>query len=344
MATLTNIPTMLDILGIEVNGKVSPVINSLWQKNQLIPDLYWEEGNEPSGHKTVVLVTEPTVSSRQINGGVTPGLATTDTITDSVALLEAYSAVDIKALALSANPTAYRSMQDDAYVSAFAKKVTNLWFLGNGITTPSDFTGLAPRYNDLDGATGNNIIDCGASGSDNSSMYLIGHGPEGVAAIYGRGGSPALKKEDKGEQLWQSSVTFGAATSAFRAAITWFEWTVGLSLRNWQYVVRMANIDVSEAQGLSGAQEVTDYGTFLLTMMIKAYYKIPNPDSVRLAYYCNRSIAYALHIMAMAKASAQLTIEQVDGKPVTMFMKIPVRTVDQLGVAETLVTNSTVTI
>jgi hypothetical protein len=39
----------------------------------------------------------------------------------------------------------------------------------------------------------------------------------------------------------------------------------------------------------------------------------------------------------MNKASSQLTIEQVDGKPVTMFMGFPIRTVDQLGIAETAV-------
>jgi hypothetical protein len=55
-------------------------------------------------------------------------------------------------------------------------------------------------------------------------------------------------------------------------------------------------------------------------------------------------MAYAMHIMALNKASGNLSVEQVAGKPVTMFMGIPVRTVDQLGIAETAVTTSTVSI
>lgn len=348
MATLgSNVPTLLDLNSVtDPNGKIATPIEMLAQSNEFIGDIYVEEGNLPTGHRTTVWTSLPTISSRQLNEGVTPGKGTTDQFTDSAAILENYLVIDSELLRLAPDPTAYRMMQRRMFMEAFAQKVTSLAFSGNAITTPSDFTGLGPRYNDLDGSTGGAIFDAGGSGSDNASMWFIGHGPTGIAFVFPRGGRAGLQVEDKGEMPWQTSVTFGGTTSALMAYVEWYSWTIGLSVRDWRCAVRIANIDVSEAMTLSGDQELTDYGTFLLNGMIQAYYKVPTASrsQLRYAYYCNRTVAYALHIMALNKASSQLTIETVAGKPVTMFLGYPIRTVDQLGIAETAVSTSTVSI
>lgn len=341
MATLgTTVPTLLDLNNVtDPSGKIATPIEMLATSNEFIGDIYVEEGNLPTGHRTTVWTSLPTTSSRQLNEGVTPGKGTTDQFTDGASILENYMVIDSALLKLAPDPTAYRLMQRRMFMESFAQKVTTLAFSGNAVTTPSDFTGFGPRYNLTTAANGTNIMLSGGAGADFSSMWFIGHGPSGVAFIYPRGGQGGLVAEDLGERPWQTSVTLGGATSALLAHIEWYKWTIGLSVRDWRTVVRIANIDVSEAQGLSGAEELTDYSTFLLNLMIKAYYKVPTTSrgSLRYAYYCNRSIAYALHIMALNKASSQLTIDTVDGKPITKFMGYPVRTVDQLGIAEAAV-------
>jgi len=347
MAVLAaGVPTLLD-LNSQTNpdGTQATPIEMLNQANELIPDVYWELGNLPTGHRTTVRTSLPTVTSRQLNAGVTPGKSTTDQFTDSCAILEAYSVIDKVLVESAPNPAGYRMNERAAFMEAFGQKFTNLFFYGNSITTPSDFTGLSPRYNDLDGLTGPSMIDAGGSSTDNFSMWLIGHGPRAVAGIYMKGGQAGLVVEDKGEKMWQTSTTLGASTSALRAYIEWYEWTCGLSVRDWRYAIRIANISKADAVGLTGDQELTDYSTFLLNMMVLAFHKLPkNTSGVRLAYYCNRTIAYALHIMALNKASSQLTVETVAGKPVTMFLGIPVRTVDQLTTEATPVTTGTVSI
>lgn len=342
MATLgATVPTLLDLNNVtDPSGKIATPIEMLAQSNDWIADIYVEEGNLPTGHRTTFWNTLPTTSSRQLNEGVTPGKGTTDQFTDGAAILENYMVIDSALLKMAPDPTAYRLMQRRMFMESFAQKVTNLSFLGNATTTPSDYTGLGPRYASTTAtAAGTNVLLAGGAGSDWASMYLVGHGPQGVAHIFPRGGQGGLVAEDKGEMPWQTSITLGGTTSALLAYVEWYKWTIGLSVRDWRTVVRIANIDVSEAQGLSGAQTLTSYSTFLLNLMIKAYYKTPNTsrNSLRYAYYCNRSIAYALHIMALNKASSQLTIETVDGRPVTKFMGYPVRTVDQLGVLESSV-------
>ncbi len=49
-----------------------------------------------------------------------------------------------------------------------------------------------------------------------------------------------------------------------------------------------------------------------------------------MAWYMNRDVKTILDIMAMEKANVQLSIEQIEGKPVTHFLGIPIRRVDAL--------------
>jgi hypothetical protein len=340
MATLaTNLPTMLDMLGQEVNGKQQPIIEMLAQSNEVIPDVQWEEGNLPFGHKVTLRTSQPTITSRQLNAGVTPVTSSTEQVTDGIAILESYGICDKVLCDSAANPAQYRANEMAAVVEAFSQKFTSLLFSGNAVTTPSDFTGLAPRYSAL-GTTGisNQVIDAGGSGSDNSSIWFIGWGPRAIMGVYPRGGFAGMRHEDKGEQIWQTSVTLGASTSAMRAYVDWYEWRAGLSVRDYRYAVRIANVDVSEVQTLSGDQELTDHATNIINMCVRATYKVPNKNGAKFAFYGNRTMAYALHIMALNKASSQVTLETVFGKPVTMVAGYPFRTVDQLGIAEAAVT------
>ncbi len=44
----------------------------------------------------------------------------------------------------------------------------------------------------------------------------------------------------------------------------------------------------------------------------------------------NRDVKTVLDIMAMEKANVQLSVDQIEGKPVTRFLGMPVRRVDAL--------------
>lgn len=354
MSTLaSSLPTLLDVNNATgPKGEYQTPIEMLAQSNEVIPDVYWETGNLPMGHKTTVQLSLPTVSSRQINQGVSSGKGTTDQFIDSCAVLESYSIIDSLVLAGQTDPTAYRMGQRAAWMEAYAQKFTDLLFNGNAITTPSDFTGILPRYNDTDGSTGSAIIDAGGSGSDNADMVLIGWGPRAVAGIIPSGIPAGLTVDDKGEIPWQTSTTAGAANSAFLAYIEWYRWVCGLSIRDWRWIVRIANIDLSDLTELKTTQSPyvltttpPANQTLLLNMMALAIQKVPRDRSnVRMAFYTNRTVQYGLQIMAMSRASSQITFEMVDGKPVTSFQGVPIRTVDKLGIATTRVTTSTVSI
>lgn len=50
----------------------------------------------------------------------------------------------------------------------------------------------------------------------------------------------------------------------------------------------------------------------------------------RMAIYCNRTIRTYLDIQALNKTNVLLQMAQWDGKPVTLFRGVPVRTVDAI--------------
>ncbi|MCH2219625.1 MAG: hypothetical protein MK097_04765 [Dechloromonas sp.] len=77
--------------------------------------------------------------------------------------------------------------------------------------------------------------------------------------------------------------------------------------------------------------------------MVRALARIPNKTAVRLSFYANRSIAEGLMTQALDRSSNVLKIDDAvnqfgrDIKQLTV-LGVPVRIVDQLGIAETPVT------
>ena len=113
---------------------------------------------------------------------------------------------------------------------------------------------------------------------------------------------------------------------------THYRWDLGLTLRDWRYVVRIANIDRSAltADASSGAN--------LPDLMFEAYERIHNPSGARLAWYMDRSIVTKLRQQTAAGVSnSTLTTDEVGGVMVTSFNQVPIRRCDALAVNEATV-------
>ena len=103
-------------------------------------------------------------------------------------------------------------------------------------------------------------------------------------------------------------------------------------MRDWRYVVRIANVD------LSALTKDASGGADLIDLMTQAVEMIPTLSMGRPAFYCSRSVRSFLRRQIMNKvAGSTLTMEQVAGKHVTMFDGIPVRRCDSLAANEAVV-------
>lgn len=320
---------------IDPNGKIATVVEMLGQTNEVLGDMRWLEGNLPTGHRTTVRTALPTVGFRQLNQGVTPTKSSTAQIDENAAILEAMCEVDVDLAKLNGDVAAFRLSEARAFMEAMNQKMAYSLFYGNAGTDPEQFYGLAPRYNDTNGNTGENIIDAGGSGSDNSSIWLVVWGNDTLHGIFPKGSQAGLVHEDLGEQLIQTAT--GIGTGRMKAYVDRWQWKCGIAVRDWRYAVRVANVDISAliADGAGSSVKLMEY-------MLKAIHRIPSMGMGTPVFYCNRTIREMLDIQAMNKSNLQLSVGQEEGKLKTTFRGIPIRTVDALTEAETRVTSSTV--
>ncbi|UQP02238.1 hypothetical protein L0Z36_10155 [Burkholderia multivorans] len=322
MATLsTNNPTMADVAKrLDPNGKVDLIVEILNQTNPVLQDMTAIEGNLPTGHRTTVRTGLPVPTWRKLYGGVQPNKSTTAQVTDNCGMLEAYAEVD-KALAdLNGNTAAFRLSEDRAQIEGMNQEVAQTLFYGNEGSASAEFTGLSPRYNSLSAENKDNIIDAGGTGSDNTSAWLVVWGPNTCHSIYPKGSKAGLSIEDKGQVTIENADGNGGRMEGYR---THYKWDIGLTLRDWRYVARVANIDVSDLATSANAQA-------LIRWMIMAAERIPQFGMGRAVWYMNRNLREKLRLGIVDKIANNLTWETVAGQRVMTFDGIPVQRTDAL--------------
>jgi hypothetical protein len=254
-----------------------------------------------------------------------PSKSTTAQVTEPCAMLEARSHIDAKLLNLNGNSAAFRLSEESAFIEAMGQEMTSKIFNGNVGTDMKTFSGLATRYSSTSAGNGGNIILGGGAGSDNASMYLVVWGEQTVFMPFPKGSRAGLQHRDLGEESVQD-----ANGNWYQAARSLFQWDAGLVVKDWRYVVRIPNIDISDWIGVTGTQATTA-ATNLIKLMMRAIARIPNLNMGRAAFYANRSIAEGLMIQALEKSQNALGIKPAMtqfGQNINQleFMGVPVRT------------------
>jgi len=320
---------------LDPGGKPAAVIELLGQTNEMLSDMLWMQCNDGAGHKTTIRSGLPAATWRLLNYGVQKSKSTTAQVRDSTGMLEAYSEID-KALAdLNGNTAEFRLGEDMAFIEAMNQGMQQSVIYGNTSVNPERFTGLVPRFSAIAGANnGVNIVDAGGTGASNTSAWLIGWGQNTCHGLFPKGSMAGLQVRDMGEVP-----IYDANNNVFQGYRTHFKWDCGLTVRDWRFVVRIANINVT-----AGAVTTAN----LVNYLISAVNKLPfisaagnspppggtKPGTVNTVFYVNRTVRSALDQQAMAKTNNFLTIETRDSKPYTAFRGIPIRICDQLGNSE----------
>lgn len=342
MAVLTSRnPTLLDLANItDPNGKISTVVELLNETNEMLDDMTWVEGNLPTGHRTTIRTGLPAPTWRKMYGGVQPTKSLTSQVTDNTGMLEAYAEID-KALAdLNGNTAEWRLSEERPHIEGMNQEVQQTLIFGNEGTEPEAFTGLAPRFNSLGADNGTNIIDAQGTGSDNGSIWLVVWGPNTVHGIIPKGSTAGLKVTDMGEVTIEDA-SDGSNTGRFQAYRSHYRWDAGLTVRDWRYVVRIANIDKSALSIIFDAGIFANPSAHLPNLMFQAMRKVPNLSFGRPAFYASRDMATTIAQQSAAgTVGSTLTSDAMGGemKFTERFNGIPLRRVDVLSADESRVT------
>lgn len=306
----------------DAKGDFIPIIEILNEMNPILQDAIAVECNKGTTHLHTVRSGLPTVSWGKLYQGIPNGKGQTVQVEDTTGFVEGLSTIDQRLLDLSTNEGAVRLGEAMAYLESMNQEVSTKLFYGNTASDPEEFMGLSPRFNDLGASNGNQIIDAGGTGSDNTSIWFVSWGDNQCTLLYPKGTTAGVKRDDMGSQR----LTDGAG-DAYYGKEEKFTWHVGLAVKDWRYVSRIANVDVS----LMGAGSVALYD-----FMRKAYWQLQSRRIAggKLAIYCNRDVMEALDALnTNAGASdnfTRLKPMEVEGQEVLTYRGIPIRETDAL--------------
>lgn len=321
------------------DGNIATIIELLSQTNLILEDMRIIEGNLPTGHKTTMRTGLPTATWRLLNNGVAKTKSTTVQVTDSCGMLETFSEIDKSLADLNGNTAQFRLSEDQAFLEGMNQQMAATLFYGNTAVNPERFMGLAPRYNTVTvatAATAANVIDAGGLGAVNTSIWVVVWGPNTCHTFFPKGQKSGLHMFDLGDMV----PLLDANNNLYRGYRTHFKWDIGLSLRDWRYCVRIANIDSALLTGANAAN--------LINALVRAVNRLPTaPSSVtnvqttdapdkgakssgQTVIYCNKVVQTYLELQAMNKTNMLLRLEQWNGQVISTFRGIPIRPCDQL--------------
>jgi len=331
MAVLgTSNPTLADLAKVtDPDGSIADVVEILNATNEILMDMTFLEGNLTTGHRTSIRSGLPTPTWRKLYGGVQPTKSRAVQVTDNTGMMEDYSEVDKALVEMAGNPAAFRLQEDRPHIEGMNQEFASTLFYGDESTAPEEFTGLAARYNSLSAENGDNIINGAGSGSDNASIWLICWGPNTCHGIIPKGSKAGIQQRDLGEVTLENADGNNGRMQAYR---THYRWDVGLSVRDWRYAVRIANIDRS----LLTADIST--GADLNDLMHQAWTELPNTSAGRCAWYMDKQVmSFLRRQTSNAVQNSTLSVDMVGGTMQTSWGGIPIRRCDALRTNEATV-------
>ena len=328
MATIgANLRTLEEHKKLFINNRpVSTVINLLSKSTPMLEDLPFREGNLMTGHRTTMVNGLPDIFWRTYNQGIPASKSRKVTVDEKTGMMEAYSEIDVKLANLGGNQKQSRSEEASLHIEAMGQEAELNYFYGNSGLEPEKITGLTNRYSDLGAANAQNIVDVGGTGTDNTSIWLIVFGEQSFHGIYPKGSMAGIQHKDLGQRTreWfqdNKSMKMEVYTDHF-------SFDTGVVLKDWRYVARACNIDVSEL-----IDPANNAKPNLINVMIDLQHRIHKFGMGKACYYMNRTVHAALDKNKI-KNAVGLEYKDVDGKWVMSFRGIPVRSTDTLLTTE----------
>lgn len=338
-------PTLLDVAKrTDPNGQIPMIAEILSEYHMVMDMLPYVEGNLPIGHQHTIRNSLPTPTFRLANRGTVPAKSTTGQIVDTVALLESRSHVDIEVAKLNGNSAAFRMSEARAFIQAMTNTIADTLINGDVSVAPERFNGLKSRYFSLGSTytTSSQLIDAGGTGSDNTSIWLVGLGPNSVFMVYPKGSQAGLEHLDRGIQTVEDPNTSG---QYFEAFVDVWKWKCGLAVKDYRNIVRICNIDKSN---LATFGDSSDTSANILKYMSLAIDRLPDDHKgIRPVFLMSRDTLSALRFKALTQTNVNLTIQNWFNESVprhmnpVFFQGIPCLRMDAIGADEAQITTAT---
>jgi hypothetical protein len=317
-------PTHLDLRNrMDPMGRIAQIVEILNLQNEILNDIVWIEANNITGHQTTIRSGLPAPTWKRLNYGVQPVKSTTVAITDAIGHLFQVAEVDKDLAELNGLKAEWMLSEHLPFLEAMNQEFASTLFYGNEGTDPAEFTGLSPRFNDQSAENGGNILTSAATpdSTDNTSIWLVGWGPNTVHGIYPKGSQAGLSDQDFGLVALENQGGTGLRGQGYRRD---YSWKCGLTVRDWRYVVRI-NYDLEDVIASAAT------GPDLIALMSQAIRRIPALGLCRPVFYGNRDSLDAIDKQMNYTGRVHYqTVKDSAGQEVEAFRGIPLRRCDAI--------------
>jgi len=320
---------------LDPDGTLADVAELLNETNEILDDMPFYEANETTAHTHTVDASIPEGTWRKLNYGIKPKKGSTAQVSDTIGLLEQRSEVDVVLARMSRDISKFRLQEDRRIIEGLNQQLADQLFYGDTATNPAGYLGLSERYDTIGQPSGkqtantlgmDHVLDVGGTtASKQSSIWLIGWGEGTAFGIYPKGSKAGLENMDLGEIDARD-----ADGNVFRAYATHYRIQQGLAVKDWRYIVRIANVEV-------GAMIDEAAINYLIDAMIDATNAIPSLGMCRPCFYMNRAVRSRLQKAAFRKSNMALGLDDVYGVQGQLNISgIPLKQCDALLTTESV--------
>lgn len=354
MATLGNTYiNLIDIMKGTTDGKqAAKIIEMLMLSQGILDDAMVVPCNDGTNHKHAIRTGLPENAWGALYKGVKQSKSSKQQVTDVTGFLEASSAVDTRMgdVVTDGLLNGIRLQEIAAHMESMMNEMATGLFYHDTATAPEKFKGLGARLNKIGGsAAGNQIVDAGGTGADNSSIWFVTWGLDTCHLLYPSSTKGGIQRTDHGKQR-----TLDSSNNPYYIYEEMLCWHMGLALKDYRFVSRVANIDTSAM--LANPSDIDGNGNDLYHFLRKAYYKLQNRRITRvgnnikadmagkrqIAMYCNTDVLEALDALGSNSGNSdnftRLRPMEIEGKEVDTYRRIPIRETDALLNTEARVT------
>lgn len=326
-------PTYRDVLsGLKKDqSRDADIVELFVEENPILDDIVVVEANEGTSNLTTIRAGLPTVAWTGLYEGPQPSKGSKRQVKDASGTVESLLEIAEKLYDIAPDKEGYMLDEAKTHVEAMGQDVAAAMIYGDIAVEPKKFNGLVKRYPNIWAAEDSdespfyvlNGQKSGGSAAALRSIWLIGHGTKAVSCFYPKGTQGGIKRNPV-ESVWSEDVTDGK----YKVKRQLFQWNVGLTVRDFRYAGRIANV---EADHMFDATGQPDY----LELVRRLAIRVRN-SGVRQTWYMDRQCFEMLNVCASRKTQSNaIRSETLFERPIQSLYGVPVRIVDALETNET---------
>lgn len=237
------------------------VINMASRNKPIIEDALALPCNDGTKHKTLIKKGLPTYVLKALYGGVPASRGNKMPVEDTCSVIASAAEIEtdyIDIFEKAEEKKSARLEEASDHIEALGQGVETMVIYGNSSSNPRAPRGLVQRYSSLTAENGKNIVHgagtiAGGDSGKCTSVWFITWDSTTIHLIYPKGAKAGVDQKDNGK------INKEGPEGTYFVYRDDFSWHVGVSLRDWRYVVRVAGINTEDLLAFINAQKTFKY-------------------------------------------------------------------------------------